>query len=78
MTDEQVNLMLKRIKTAEPEIIEYLQELHKNNYEKWVSSSQQMNDIHKGYAICVDSLIKSFEQCDKEVVTKPANEQAFY
>jgi len=78
MTEEQVYLMLKRIKTAEPEFTEYLKELSKENYNKWLQSGTGMNDVCKGYAICVDKLILSFEQCDKEQAKAPTNEQAFY
>jgi hypothetical protein len=78
MTDEQVYLMLKRIKTAEPDFMEYLKELSHDNYNKWLQSGSGLNDICKGYAICVDKLIASFEQCDKEQIQTPANEQAFY
>ena len=77
MTDEQVLLMMKRIKTAEPELMDYLESLSRENYKKWVNSNSSANDICKGYAICVDSLIMLIRNCDKEVATSD-NSQAFF
>ncbi len=66
--DSKILAMFKRIKTGSegPELIEYLELLSKQNYEAYKRDKAENNEIDKGYAICVDSLIKLFAECDKD------------
>jgi len=63
---EAIMGLLKRLKHSPegPEFIEYLEELSKDNYEAFKLDGAEYNDIHKGYAICVDNLLNCFKQCD--------------
>ena len=46
------------------EFLNYLHTLSKDNYEAFKSSPAVASEVHKGYALCIDSLIKVFETCD--------------
>lgn len=68
MDEEQILLLFKRIKTG-PEgegLIEYLETLSSENYSAWKKNASEMNDIHKGYAQAVDSLLEIFLRCDQK------------
>ena len=66
---EQRNKMLARIKRAEPEFLEYLEELDADNYRAFKSNpNPDMDSVHKGYGQAIECLIKAFEKCDKEEV----------
>jgi hypothetical protein len=73
-TDESTLKLLKRIKHDEMisgdfgQLVEYFQKLSKENYECFKTHPAEMNDIHKGYALCIDFLLESFANCEKEVV----------
>lgn len=74
MEDNESTLkLLKRIKTDSmmggdgQEFMQYLDQLARENYEAWKRHPAEMNDIHKGYALCVDFLTETFANCDKEV-----------
>ena len=73
LTQQRLKLF-KRIKTNSmisgdyEELISYLGELSQDNYKAFKSHGAEMNDIHKGYALCVDFLIECFANCDKVVV----------
>jgi len=64
---EQVIEMFKRIKhgTDGQDFMEYLAELSRQNYEAFKKNDSSMNDIHKGYATAVDSLLETFTKCDQ-------------
>ena len=47
------------------DLIEYFQELSDDNYESFKRSDSSMNDIHKGYALCIDNLIEVFKSYNK-------------
>ena len=80
--DERINKLLKRIRTDSTipgdgeEFIEYLQTLSKDNYESFKSHPAEMNDVHKGYALCVDFLLDCFANCDKQVELTEQDELA--
>jgi hypothetical protein len=67
---EQEKIMLNSLKTSAygPEFLEYLKKMQDENFAAFRASNSEMNDIHKGFAICVDKLLNAFRQCDKEVV----------
>lgn len=54
--------------------IAYLKSLSLENYEAFKKDGSQFNDMHKGYALAIDSLIKTFELCDDKLANK-VNEQ---
>lgn len=43
------------------ELLEFLKETSRNNYEGFKRSTSDMNDIYKGQAIAIDGLITLFE-----------------
>lgn len=55
--------------------VAYLKSLSLENYEAFKKDRSEFNDIHKGYALAIDSLIKTFELCDDKLANK-VNEQA--
>ena len=61
--------MLRNIKVSPEgsEFIEYLKVLSSDNYAAFKKDDASMNDIHKGYALAIDSLIHILEVSDKEV-----------
>lgn len=69
--DESTLKLIRRIKVSKmvdgdgQQFIEYLEELSKDNYEAFKIHSAEMNDIHKGYAQCVDFLLQCFANCEK-------------
>jgi hypothetical protein len=72
--DESTLKLLKRIKTDSmisgdsEQLVEYFQKLSSQNYDAFKTHSSDMNDIHKGYALCIDFLLESFANCEKEAV----------
>ena len=82
MTEESVKKLIKRIKTDSTidgdgqDFIEYLHKLSLDNYEAFKKPGSELNDIHKGYALCVDFLIESFANCDKETQKTEQDELA--
>ena len=67
--DEQILNVFSRLGKHDDgiEFIEYLKKLSKDNYEAFKQANPQMNDIHKGYALAIDNLIKVFETCDDKL-----------
>lgn len=47
------------------DFLNYLKELSKDNYEGFKKASQEMNDVHKGRALALDSLIALFDNCEQ-------------
>jgi len=66
--NSRIEIMLRNIKVSPEgsEFIEYLKELSQENYKAFVKDDSSMNDIHKGYAIAIDSLIHTLEVADTE------------
>jgi len=70
--DESTLKLLRRIKQSKmiegdgKQFMEYLEDLSKENYEAFKIHGAEMNDIHKGYAQCVDFLLECFANCEKE------------
>lgn len=67
LSDKNVLEMFKRIKNG-PEgvdFIAYLEELTSQNYRAWKKSGRELSDVHKGYAMAVDSLLESFTKCEQ-------------
>lgn len=70
--NETKQLLLRLKKSADgQEFIDYLLELSNDNYEAFKKDGAAMNDIHKGYAIAIDNLLKAFAECDKEPMKLP-------
>jgi len=67
--DDQILNVFSRLSKHDDgiEFIEYLKKLSKDNYEAFKQANSQMNDIHKGYALAIDNLIKVFETCDDKL-----------
>jgi hypothetical protein len=65
--DDQILLLFKRIGESGDgaELLDYYKTLSKQNYEAFKRDRVEMNEFHKGYAFCIDSLISLFEQCDQ-------------
>jgi len=72
MDREKVLGILHRIKKSPewPEFEEYLQNLSKHNYERFKRDLNGDDRIYKGYAIAIDNLMQSFEECDKPQKSK--------
>lgn len=47
------------------ELLDYLKKLSVDNYEAFKKDESAADEIHKGYAIAIDSLIKLFEVSDE-------------
>lgn len=71
MSEELVKTlaMIKRLKSTQEglDFIEYLRTLSQDNYKTWRNSSVEYNEIHKGYAKAIDSLIYLFDYCDERL-----------
>jgi len=71
--EEQIRLLIRRIKENRmvagdgQKFMEYLNELSQENYDAWKRHSADHDQFHKGYALCIDSLIESFATCTKRV-----------
>jgi len=74
--NEKVALMFKRLKAGPDgeDWVAYLETLASDNHKAFLNSASHMNDIHKGYGICVDNLLKIFANCDKERVKTDAEQ----
>lgn len=68
--EESVLKLLDRIKKTQDgkELIEYLNELSAMNYRVFKKSSPDTDEFCKGYAVCVDSIIESFENCSLKLI----------
>lgn len=64
--DENILKTFSRLKDSADGIdfIAYLELLSKENYAAFKCDKQEMNDIHKGYAIAIDCLLETFNNCD--------------
>ena len=62
--------MLSRLKSTQDGIdfIEFLGRLSHNNYMAFKNCPNDMNEIHKGQAIAIDSLIQLFNDCDDKLI----------
>ena len=69
--NEDILRMFSRIAQSADgiELLEYLKKLSYDNYEAYKKDDASANEIHKGYAIAIDSLIKLLEQ-SSEVLSK--------
>ena len=71
MDNESTLKLIARIKHSKmiegdgQQFIDYLKDLSKDNYEAYKIHPAEMNDIHKGYAQCVDFLLECFANCEK-------------
>ena len=63
MRDSKTIEMLKRVMISQEGIdfVDYLKELSLENYKSFKVGSVEENEIHKGYALAIDSLILSLE-----------------
>ena len=71
MDNEQLLKVLSRLSkdVDGKEFITYLHQLAKDNYEAFkLSKDSSTNDIHKGYAIAIDGLIKAFDTSDQKLI----------
>lgn len=64
--------MINRIKTSPDgqDFINYLEDLSLDNYLAFKRSDPAQSELHKGYALCIDNLIKLFNECDIEIKKK--------
>ena len=72
----ELNKLLNRIKQTQDGIdfIEYLKELSAQNYDSFKRDDHIRNDVYKGYALAIDSLIKAFESAsEKQASIKEIN-----
>lgn len=58
-----------RIKLTQDGIdfIEFLKSLSKQNYLAWKKCSSEFNDLFKGQAMAIDSLIEQFATCEQRL-----------
>lgn len=73
LPDTEILRIFNGIKHSEygADFLDYLKSLADENYQSFKTDSHDMNDIHKGYALAVDSLIEVFLQCDQKVEERP-------
>jgi len=73
MSEEQTKKLLKRLRDTQDgmDFIEYLKTLSCDNYRRFKRDPSDQNDIHKGYALCVDSLIEAFQTCGENETVDP-------
>lgn len=66
--DKNIQIMLRNIMVSPEgsEFLDYLKELSLQNYNSYKTDDPSMDAIHKGYAIAIDSLIRSLELSAKE------------
>ncbi len=70
MTEETLKVFSRLKQTGDGiDFICYLEKLSKDNYEAFKGAPSEMNDIFKGAAIAIDSLIKVFAECDDKLST---------
>jgi hypothetical protein len=64
--NDDILKMFSRIKLSQDglDFIEYLKTLSQDNYEAFKRDETAANDIHKGYAIAIDSLLGVFSNCE--------------
>jgi hypothetical protein len=64
--NDQVLRLLQRIKASGDgeAFLLYLETLSLDNYRAFKKDGQAMNDIHKGYAIAIDSILDAFKSCE--------------
>lgn len=76
MQDNQTEEMLKRVMISQEGIdfVDYLKQLSLDNYKAFKAGSSEENEIHKGYALAIDSLIISLEG---SVIPKAPKEVSF-
>jgi hypothetical protein len=69
VSEERILKTLSRIKSTQDgiDLIEYLQTLSKDNYIAFKREGSSMNDVHKGYALAIDSLLETFESCEIKI-----------
>lgn len=70
--NDNILRIISRIASSQDgiEFIGYLKELSEENYLAFKKDSSDNNDIHKGYAIAIDSLISVFSNCDELLRSK--------
>jgi hypothetical protein len=66
-TESEILRLILRIKTSPDgeDFIKYLETLSDDNYNAWKRSDPNVGDIHKGYAQCIDNIIKLFQECGR-------------
>jgi hypothetical protein len=57
------------------ELKEYLQELSSINYEAFKNDNPQYNEMHKGYGIAIDSLIKLLDSAVDILANQEKNQK---
>ncbi len=73
MADQiQILKTISRIKSSPDgmEFMTYLAELSQRNYLSFKAGDANANELHKGYALAIDSLIDVFETCDLTLLLK--------
>ncbi len=72
MDSNQTRQMLNRVMTSQEGIdfVAYLKELSLDNYKSFKTDTPEMNEIHKGYAMAIDSLIDALQTSVETKVPK--------
>lgn len=60
--DESTRKMLQRIAQAEPEFIALLKNLRDENYAAFLAADTNLNDVHKGFGLCLKKLLLMFSK----------------
>ena len=68
LTSDQINQLGRRLHSQGDliDLMEYFTQLSEDNYESFKNSESKMNDIHKGYALCVDNIMQVFGACNDD------------
>jgi hypothetical protein len=61
--DNKEAQMFKRL--YDQEFVDYLRELSEQNYRGFKHDGFELGEMHRGYAICVDSLLDKFAECNQ-------------
>lgn len=75
---EDILKMIGRIKATSDgtDFLNYLKELSRDNYEGFKKAPQEMNDVHKGRALALDSLITLFDNCEQMLALRDKTQNA--
>ena len=76
MDEDKVLRLCSRIFASEDgiELVEYLEQLSKDNYQAFLNDAQEFNEMHKGYAQSLEHLIKLFKTSSDRLARKGNNE----
>ena len=66
---EEMLKVFSRLKATQDgtDFVDFLIDLSKQNYRVWKKSDASMNDVCKGQALAIDSLVDLFDTCDAKL-----------